>query len=75
MKSENKIKSTINNLDSDEETSFIKDLTSLFRSISTSVILDIISLDQTVNEFTKVIEIAWEKNTKTINITKYSKSW
>ena len=55
--------------------SFIKDLTSLFRSINISVISDITSLDWTVNEFAKAIEIAWEKNTKTINITKYSKSW
>jgi len=61
--------------DSNEEMSFIKDLISLFRSISTSVISDIVSLDQTVNKFTKAIEIAWKKNAKTINITKHSKSW
>ena len=53
---------------------FIKDLTSLFRSINTSVISDTASLDQTVNKFTKSIEIAWEKNVKTVNITKHSKS-
>ena len=60
---------------SEEEATFIKDLTSLFRSINTSFILDITSLDQTINDFTKVVEIAWEKNVKTINITKHSKSW
>ena len=61
--------------DSEEEVIFIKDLTSLFRSINTSFILDITSLNQTVNEFAKVVEIAWEKNAKTINITKHSKGW
>jgi len=60
---------------SEEEATFIKDLTSLFKSINTSFILDIPSLNQTINDFTKVVEITWEKNVKTINITKYSKSW
>jgi len=61
--------------DNEEGAIFIKDLTSSFRSINTSFILDITSLDQTVNEFAKAVEIAWEKNAKTINITKHSKSW
>ena len=61
--------------DSEEEVTFIKDLTSSFRSINTSFASDITSLDRTVNEFAKVVEITWEKNVKTINITKYSKSW
>jgi len=61
--------------DSEEEATFIKNLTSLFRSINTSFILDITSLDQTINEFAKAVEIAWEKNVKTINITKHFKSW
>jgi len=60
---------------SEEKATFIKDLTSLFRSINISFILDITSLDQTINDFTKAVEIAWEKNMKTINIIKYSKSW
>jgi len=61
--------------DSEEEVTFIKDLTSLFRSINTSFISDITSLDRTINKFAKVVEITWEKNAKTINITKHSKSW
>ena len=61
--------------DSEEEAIFIKGLTSLFRNINTLFILDITSLKWTVNAFTKAVEIAWKKNTKTINITKYSKSW
>ena len=61
--------------DSEEEATFIKGLTSSFRNINTSFILDITSLEWTVNAFTKAVEITWEKNAKTINITKHSKSW
>ena len=61
--------------DSEEKVTFIKDLISSFRSINTSFISDITSLDQTINNFTKVVKIAWEKSAKTINITKHSKSW
>ena len=61
--------------DSEEEAIFIKDLISSFRSINTFFISDITSFDRIINDFTKVVEIAWKKNAKTINITKYSKSW
>jgi len=53
--------------DSEEELTFIKDLT-------TSNISDIASLNRAVNEFANTVENAWEKNSKVINITKHSKS-
>ena len=60
--------------DSKEDSTFIKDLTISIRNINTSNILDITSLDRAVNEFANIVENAWEKNLKVINITKYSKS-
>ena len=36
---------------------------------------DVASLDRAVNKFANVVENAWEKNSKVINITKHSKSW
>jgi len=33
------------------------------------------NLERVVNEFAKVVECAWKKNSKIINITKHSKSW
>jgi len=53
--------------DSEEELTFIKDLTIFNMS-------DIASLDRAVNEFANTVENTWEKNSKVINITKYSKS-
>ena len=60
--------------DSKEDLTFIKDLTISIRNINTSNILDITSLDRAVNEFANIVENAWEKNLKVINITKHSKS-
>jgi len=58
--------------DSEEESTFIKDLTNSIRNIDTS---NITNLDRAVNEFASVVEITWEKNSKVINITRHSKSW
>ena len=60
--------------DSKEDLTFIKDLTTSIRNINTSNMLDIASLDKAVNEFANIVENAWEKNLKVINITKHSKS-
>ena len=62
-------------INSEEETSFIKDLISSIRNLHTSNLLDKNSLERVVNKFTKAVEYAWEKNLKIINITKHSKSW
>ncbi len=60
--------------DSEEELAFIKDLTSSIRYINISNMLDTTSLDRVVNEFAIMVENAWKKNSKVINIIKYSKS-
>jgi len=55
--------------------SFIKDFISSIRNLHTSNLSDKDSLERVVNKFTKVVKCAWEKNSKIVNITKYSKSW
>ena len=60
---------------SEEESTFIKDLTNFIRNIDTSNISDIASLDRAVNKFASTVEVTWEKNLKVINITRHSKSW
>jgi len=59
---------------SKEESAFIKNLTLFIRCINTSNILDTTSLNRAVNEFAIVVENAWKKDSKVINITKHSKS-
>ena len=61
--------------DSEKEMSFIKDLISSIRNLHTSNLLDEDGLERVVIEFAKVVKCAWEKNSKFVNITKYSKSW
>ena len=61
--------------DSEEELTFIKDLTISIKSINTSNMLNIASLDKAVNKFANAVKNAWEKNLKVINITKHSKNW
>ena len=75
--SEEHIKSSKRSIikNSEEETSFIKDLISLIRNLHTSNLLDKDSLERVVNEFAEAVEYAWEKNSKIVNITKHSKSW
>jgi len=40
-----------------------------------SNLLDIPYLEKTVDDFANIIDKAWVKNSKIINITKHSKSW
>jgi len=61
--------------DNKEEVSFINDIITSVRNFNMSNLLDISSLDRAVNKFANVVESAWEKNSKVINITKQSKSW
>jgi len=56
--------------DSKKEVSFIKEVTISVRNLKTSNLLDIISLDRAVNEFTSTVNNTWEKNSKIINIMK-----
>ena len=60
--------------DSEEEVSFIKEVTISVRNLNTSNLLDITSLNRVVNKFTSTVNNTWEKNSKIINIMKHSKS-
>ena len=60
---------------SDEEDSFIKDVIASFTKLDTSNILEIHQLEKVVTDFANIVESAWMKNSKIVNITKYSKSW
>jgi len=61
--------------DSEEELTFIKDLTNFIKNINTSNISYITSLDKAVDKFASAVEVTWEKNLKAINITRHFKSW
>ena len=60
---------------SNEKDSFIKEVITSFIKLDTSNILDIPKLEKVVTDFANIIDSAWMKNSKIINITKYSKSW
>ena len=60
---------------SEEEKSFIKEVIASFRSLNTSNLSDIPSLEKIVGDFTDIAAGSWEKYTKNVNITKHSKSW
>jgi len=60
---------------SEQETEFIKDVISNFKSLDTSNIKDIIKLDQIVNQLGSIVEQSWSKNTKKSRISKHSKQW
>jgi len=61
--------------DSEEEVSFIKDVFMIFRNLNMSNISDLTSLDKIINDLAQEIEYTWEKHSKIVKITKYSKSW
>ena len=61
--------------DSEEKESFVKEVIAFFKNINTSNLLDIPHLKKIVNDFANIIDNAWEKNSKIVNITRYSKSW
>ena len=61
--------------DSKEESSFIKDVITSIRNLNTSNLSSVSRLDSAVNEFANIVESTWVKNSKAVNITKYSKSW
>ena len=58
-----------------EEKSFIKDLIKDIKTINTSNLTDINSLENVIDSFAKAIKKTWEKNSKIINISRHLKSW
>ena len=60
---------------SEEEVSFIKDVSLIFKNLNTFNILDSSSLNKLVNDFAQEIEHTWKKHSKIVNIMKHSKSW
>jgi len=61
--------------DSEKEISFIKNLIKNISSINISNLSDIKSLENIIDLLTYIIERAWNKNSKIVNISKHSKSW
>ena len=61
--------------DSEEEVAFIKDIIISIRNLNTSNLSNITSLDNVVDKLANNVKSAWEKNSKIINIMRYSKSW
>ena len=60
---------------SEEETSFIKDVSSLIRNIDVSNLSNIDRLKNVINLLVLNIEHIWKKNSKLINVLRHSKSW
>jgi len=59
---------------SKEEEDFIKDVSSIIKSIKVSDLSDIDKLKDATNSLASSIENAWRSNSKQVNITKHSKS-
>ena len=60
---------------SDQETAFIQDIISNFKSLDMSNIEDINKLERVVNQLGMIIDQAWTKNAKKSKISKHSKQW
>jgi len=58
---------------SKQETEFIKDVISNFKSLDTLNIKDIVKLDRIVNQLRSIVEQSWSKNVKKSRISKHSK--
>jgi len=60
---------------SDEEEAFIKEVSSIIKSLDTLNLLSQESLEQVINLLVARIKQAWNANARKVNITKYSKKW
>jgi len=61
--------------DSKEKRIFVKKLIEAFKDIDMSNLSDVEQLENVILSLASSMERIWVKNSKTINITKYSKSW
>jgi len=61
--------------DSEEEGVFVKEVIEVFKEINMSNLSDIEWLEDVVCSLASSIKKIWVKNSKTVNITKHSKSW
>ena len=59
---------------SDEEISFIKDISRAIKSIDVSDFSNSCKLEEVTNSLASRIELTWKVNSKQVKITKYSKS-
>ena len=60
---------------SEEEANFIKEVSIAIKKINISDLSNISKLEEVVNSLTSSINSVWNKNSKHVKITKYSKSW
>jgi len=60
---------------SEEEASFIKDVSSIIKNLDISDLSNTDKLEDIVNTLASNTEHAWGKNSKLVNITRHSKSW
>jgi len=59
----------------DQETAFVKEVISSFKSLDTSVINDSNKLESIINQLGAIIDQAWKKNAKKSRMFKHSKQW
>ena len=62
-------------INSDEEKNFVKKLINAIRNIDTSDLSDVNCHKKAVQDIVYSVDRIWAKNSKVINITRYSKSW
>jgi len=60
---------------SNEEVSFIKDVSYAIKNINTADLSDIYLLEDITNTLASKIENTWRANSKRVNIMRHSKSW
>ena len=60
---------------SEEKDVFINKVITSFSKLNILNILNILKLEKVISDFANIVDHAWIKNSKLINITKHSKSW
>ena len=60
---------------SEEEDAFINEVIASFSKLNMLNISNIPKLEKVISDFANIIDHAWTKNSKLVNIIKHSKSW